>query len=85
MVIAAGARKATVIEYDHGPLGPQDDRWIAEVRYTFDSQSALNTYLADHAPRLRAEGIALFGPQGNFGIVEFTRFTGVERWSGGSD
>lgn len=83
-VIAAGARKATVIRHDHGPSGPHDGRWIAEVRYTFEGQSALDQYLRDHAPRLRAQGLALFGPGGSVAEVEFSRFVGVEVWSGGA-
>lgn len=37
----------------------QHERWC--VRYRLQAQHALDDYLRDHAPRLRAEGVARFG------------------------
>lgn len=34
------------------------------VRYQVESQAALDTYMRDHAPRLRAEGLERFGEEG---------------------
>ncbi len=38
-----------------------DGRAVWTVRYHLESRDALEQYLADHAPRLRAEGLARFG------------------------
>ena len=38
-----------------------DGRAVWTVRYHLQSREALETYLRDHAPRLRAEGLARFG------------------------
>ncbi len=50
-VISAGALSGTVIALDDGR---------AEARYEFADRAAYDRYLVDHAPRLRALGIALF-------------------------
>lgn len=44
-------------------LREDDDgaRAVWTIRYHLDSREALETYLRDHAPRLRADGQARFG------------------------
>lgn len=45
-------------------LREEDDdggRVVWTIRYHLDSRDALETYLRDHAPRLRADGQARFG------------------------
>ena len=37
------------------------DRVVWTIRYHLDSRDALEAYLRDHAPRLRADGQARFG------------------------
>ncbi len=65
-VCAGGATAASVIRLDGQPL-----RVMA--RYTFPTRDALERYIATDAPRLRAEGLALFGPETG---VTFERLTG---------
>lgn len=36
---------------------------IVEVQYVFPSRKALDTYLRDHAPALRADGLKHFPPE----------------------
>src|SRR5262245_34754256 len=52
-VLAGGATAAEVVKLD-GPAVAY------EVRYRFPSREAFQRYEADHAPRLRAEGLKLF-------------------------
>lgn len=52
-VCAAGALHAELVRFDGEPH-------ILEARYRFESRDAYERYIADHAPRLRAEGLALF-------------------------
>jgi hypothetical protein len=63
-VIAAGAERAELARFDDAPLA-------VEVRYRFADRDAFASYERDHAPRLRAEGRALF-PDG----VRFERRLG---------
>lgn len=65
-VCAGGATSASVIRLDGQPL-----RVMA--RYSFSTRDDLERYIATHAPRLRAEGLALFGPETG---VTFERLTG---------
>lgn len=58
-VIAAGALSGTLIRLDPTPESPLR----AEVRYVFESRSAFEAYERGPAVVLRAEGLALFGPQ----------------------
>ena len=51
------------------PPAPPATR-IVEAHYTFASREALDAYITNHAPRLRAEGLAAFPP--DLGIT-FTR------------
>ena len=62
-VCDAGASRAEMVVLEDG--------LTIESRYTFASRSAFEAYERDHAPRLRAEGLALF-PSG----VSFTRAIG---------
>lgn len=55
-VCAAGAESAEVVRID-------GDKAQLEVRYRFSSRAAYDAYLRDHAPRLRAAGLALFPPE----------------------
>ena len=43
---------------------PAADEFVLCSRYRLDSMASLQTYLREHAPRLRADGLARFG--GNF-------------------
>ena len=54
----AGALSGLVVLLDPAPGEPP----ALEVRYLFPSRPALEGYLANHAPRLRAEGLERFGP-----------------------
>ncbi len=70
-VIQAGALTAVVIEHD----SPDSEAGrTVEARYVFESRAALATYLDQHAPALRAEGLKHFGP--GTGVV-FRRTVGV--------
>ena len=68
-VCAAGAEDAEVIRLDGDDLR-------ATVIYHFADRAAFAAYERDHAPRLRAEGLALFPPTRgvtmtrSFGTVE---------------
>jgi hypothetical protein len=52
-----------------------DARPVWTVRYHVDSRVALETYLREHAPRLRAEGLARFGQRFSTSrrVLELTR------------
>lgn len=69
-VCAAGARDAELLEIDPSREGET----ILEVRYHFDSREAFAAYERDHAPRLRAEGLARVPAGAN---VQFRRAIGV--------
>ena len=64
-VVAAGATRGRLIRID-GPTA------TFVCQYEFASRSALDRYLSEHAPRLRAEGVALFDSD----QVSYTRRTG---------
>ncbi len=63
-VIASGAGSASLTRFDDAPLA-------LEARYRFASRDSFAAYERDHAPRLRAEGLARF-PEG----VRFERRLG---------
>lgn len=63
-VLAAGAESAVVVALD--------DALAIEIRYAFASREAFAAYERDHAPRLRAEGIAFLAGR----TARFTRTTG---------
>lgn len=68
-VCLAGASSALVVVNDPAP----GELPTVQVRYLFPSRAALEAYLAEHAPRLRAEGLALFGAESG---VTFSRSVG---------
>lgn len=55
-VIAAGALAAEVVRLDGADP-------VFEARYRFAGRDTFAAYERDHAPRLRAEGLARFGPE----------------------
>ncbi|HWL93619.1 MAG TPA: DUF4286 family protein [Phycisphaerae bacterium] len=62
-VVAAGALSGRVISIDRADAdGPNASHEFC-VQYEFADRSALDRYLSDHAPRLRAEGLVRFGPE----------------------
>ena len=67
-VLAAGAVSATVSRPD--PPSPVSVR----VTYRFADRTCLDRYLAEHAPRLRAEGACRFPASAG---LRFERSTGV--------
>ena len=69
-VCEAGALSGLVVLLDPA----LDELPTLEVRYLFPSRAALERYLTDHAPRLRAEGLARFGPASG---VTYRRTTGT--------
>ena len=62
-VCAAGALDAEVIRMDPPDSTPPETRVRCEVRYHFSSREAFNSYVRDHAPLLRAEGLKHFPPE----------------------
>ncbi len=68
-VIDCGATSAEVFQ--------MDDSLTYEIRYQFDSSTAFAKYEADHAPRLRKEGLAKFPLE--LGL-EYSRSTGESRF-----
>lgn len=58
-VIAAGAVSGVLVRLDV-EAGDDAPARIYEVRYTFPSRAAMDTYVSDHAPRLREEGLEKF-------------------------
>ncbi len=66
-VVAAGAQSASVVKLSEPPLQVQ-------VRYQFADEHTLETYLRDHAPALRADGLKAFPPHSG---VTFRREVGV--------
>ena len=67
-VVAAGAERGQLVHVD-----TDNDTRVYSVQYEFASRAALDAYLADHAPRLRNEGRALF----NETQITYTRRTGA--------
>lgn len=73
-VCDAGALSALVVLLDPTPAPGPGELPTLEVRYLFPDRETLDRYFTDHAPRLRAEGLALFGPETG---TRFTRSTGA--------
>ncbi len=67
-VIGAGALSGSIVRIDD-PAEPIR----VETRYLFASIEDLNTYLHEHAPALRADGLSRFGPETG---VRFSRTIG---------
>lgn len=74
-VVSVGAVRGRLIRID-------DDGQRFSVQYEFENREALDTYLTEHAPRLRDEGIKRYPPT----QVTYTRRTGeiLEPRSGAS-
>lgn len=68
-VVRGGALGADVVRLDPGA----DPGRTVEARYLFPDRATFDRYIADFAPALRAEGLALFGPATG---VQFERRTG---------
>lgn len=65
-VIAGGALSGQIMRLDPAPGAgegklPQEVR--VEVHYRFPDRATFDRYERDHAPALRAEGLARFGPE----------------------
>ena len=59
LVKAAGATSVRVVLPDVAEGGPA----VVETQYAFSSRQAFATYLRDHAPALRADGLKHFSPE----------------------
>lgn len=57
-VVRAGALSGHVVRIDDPPAPIR-----VEARYVFSDRDALDRYISDHAPRLRADGLARFPPE----------------------
>ncbi|MGN6222045.1 DUF4286 family protein [Pseudoxanthomonas sp.] len=57
----AGFLEAEILDRHDPPAEP--GTVARSVRYRLADRAALDAYLRDHAPRMRAEGIARFGDQ----------------------
>jgi hypothetical protein len=69
-VCEGGASSAEIVQIET----PSGEHLSMSVRYQFPDRGTLEAYLTEHAPRLRAEGLAQFGPWSG---VTFKRSTGV--------
>ncbi|MFT3684840.1 MAG: DUF4286 family protein [Phycisphaerales bacterium] len=69
-VCGYGALSGQIVVLDQ----PQGEPPVVEVRYLFPDRATLDRYFSEYAPRLRAEGLARFGPESG---VQFSRSTGV--------
>lgn len=81
-VIRGGARWAEVVILDAEGAG--DTRIRVVSRYVFSDRAAFAEYERSHAPRLRAEGAARFGPSRGDRAVQFARSVGERRMALGS-
>lgn len=72
-VVARGGSHAQVIALDPDTDGSERVTFRVESRYIFPTRGALDAYIRDHAPHLRAEGVAKFGHRG----VTFSRRIGL--------
>ncbi|MCE7975374.1 MAG: DUF4286 family protein [Leptolyngbya sp. PLA1] len=68
-VLDAGALSGEVVRLDRPPEQP-----AVQTRYVFATREAFERYEREAAPRLRAEGLALFGPETG---VTFSREVGT--------
>jgi hypothetical protein len=69
-VIACGAHSVMIVRLDR-PAATDPHR--VEARYLFSTRSGLDHYIKDHAPLLRAQGLARFPPERG---ISFARTTG---------
>lgn len=58
-VLMGGAEAAQMVLHDGEQV---EEGLVLEVRYMFPSREVFDTYLQKHAPALRADGLAKFGP-----------------------
>lgn len=64
---AADVMKGGAVSAEIAKLDPDGQPGAAcQVRYIFPSRALFDAYIRDHAPRLRAEGLALFPPERGF-------------------
>ena len=59
-VMAGGATNARIVLPDRES---EDAPAVVETQYVFPSRRAFDTYLRDHAPALRADGLKHFPPE----------------------
>lgn len=71
-VVDCGAVAAAIVRLD--PDATSALGFGVEVRYTFPDRAAMDAYLRDHAPRLRAIGTARWGSVPG---IAFERTTGA--------
>jgi hypothetical protein len=68
-VVACGAHTGMIVRVQE-PAEPVQ----VETRYIFPNRAAFETYVREHAPKLRAEGLRRFGPERG---VRFERRVGT--------
>ncbi len=71
-VVDCGAVHAAIVRLDEDAAAAM--AYAVEVRYTFPDRAAMEAYLRDHAPRLRAIGTARWGSVAG---IAFARSTGA--------
>lgn len=76
-VIRGGAASAEVVRLDPDPSQPSGGPVLVVSRYVFPTREAYDRYAAEHAPRLRAEGLAKFGPGAGRHAASFARTLGT--------
>ena len=75
-VMKGGATGARIVlpdrESDSAPASPErvERAAVVETQYVFPSRKAFDTYVRDHAPALRADGLKHFPPESG---VTYTR------------
>eukprot|EP01138_Halocafeteria_seosinensis_P014393 gb/GECG01014694.1/.p1 GENE.gb/GECG01014694.1/~~gb/GECG01014694.1/.p1 ORF type:complete len:245 (+),score=26.97 gb/GECG01014694.1/:1-735(+) len=72
-VIASGASWAEVVELQQEQ--EEEESVVVQARYGFPSMERFDEYVTHYAPKLKAEGLAKFGPDSGR-KVEFNRFSG---------
>ena len=80
-VMDGGATAAVIVQLDSepAPASGTDGAFKVEVRYAFQDRPALERYIQEFAPALRADGLRLFGPDSG---VAFERTIGDAVWAG---
>lgn len=61
MLALPGFLAAEIMECREPP--PPTGRWVVLAHYRLRDRASWKTYLAEHAPRMRAAGLARFGDQ----------------------
>lgn len=62
LVLRGGAHSAMIVRLEPGPELPPGCRRVM-TQYVFPTREVFETYLRDHAPILRADGLSRFGPE----------------------